>query len=217
MAMSMMSTAMTLSMTMVIPWMITVTGLTVSARSQQKETTGLVLLVRCGRKNCRHQVDLCKRWRKSSDAIQSINYAADMGFEITSNSYWVTYSYSQALRDAIERGGLFVAAAGNDYRNDLDTSEIYPASYDLDNILVVAASDDRDQLTDFTNIGAQSVDLAAAGKDIYSTIPANQYAFFSGTSMATPLVAGLLVFLRHITLLSTAEIKETHDYRGPCC
>jgi len=129
-----------------------------------------------------------------SDAIEAINYAVANGAKVLSNSWGGGGGYSQALKDAIsaagEDGCLFVAAAGNDYGNDNDTAPLYPASYDCDNIIAVAATDHDDQLASFSNIGATTVDLGAPGEDIYSTLPGETYATYSGTSMATPHVSG---------------------------
>ncbi len=125
--------------------------------------------------------------------IQAIEYTANMGVPITNNS-WGGGPPSQALEDAIayagEAGQLFVAAAGN-YSNDNDGFAFYPASYDLENILSVAATDHNDELADFSNYGATTVDLGAPGVDVYSTVPyGDGYDTYSGTSMASPHVVG---------------------------
>ncbi|MEX2558280.1 MAG: S8 family peptidase, partial [Pirellulales bacterium] len=132
-----------------------------------------------------------------SHAIQAINYVTMMrglghNIRLTNNS-WGSGGYSQGLYDAIAgneaAGVLFVAAAGNDDGNNNDTSPRYPASFDLPNIIAVAATDHNDALATFSNIGPTSVDLAAPGVSILSTVPGG-YAVYSGTSMATPHVAG---------------------------
>lgn len=129
----------------------------------------------------------------TSGAIAAVNYANIMGFKITNNS-WGGGGYSQSLYDAISRantnGNLFVAAAGNSGVN-IDSSPSYPASYNLPNIISVAATDKNDLLASFSNYGATSVDLSAPGVSIYSTTPNSTYSTYSGTSMASPHVAGV--------------------------
>ena len=132
------------------------------------------------------------RGGSSSAAAEAINYAVDNGAQII-NSSWGGPGSSTAIRNAIayarSRGVLFVTAAGNEGQNN-DTRASYPANYDLDNILSVAASDRRDQLASFSNYGATRVDLAAPGVDIVSTIPGETWGYMDGTSMASPYVAG---------------------------
>ncbi len=108
-----------------------------------------------------------------SDAIAAIEYAVGKGARVI-NASWGTSSFSQALYDAIsyanDKGCLFVAAAGNS-SSDNDTNPFYPASYDLPNIISVAATDQRDNLASFSNWGPSTVDVAAPGVSIYSTWP----------------------------------------------
>ncbi|UCE04118.1 MAG: S8 family serine peptidase, partial [Candidatus Latescibacterota bacterium] len=129
----------------------------------------------------------------TADAIDAMTYAVENGAHILNNS-WGGGGFSQALLEAIElvrdRNALFVAAAGNEGR-DNDMQPSYPASYDVENVVAVAASDRNDQLATFSNFGATSVDLAAPGVGILSTTPGNAYRSFDGTSMATPHVSGV--------------------------
>lgn len=137
-----------------------------------------------------------------SGAIQAINYVVLMknrgvNVRVVNNS-WGGGSYSQALHDAIARandaGIVFTAAAGNE-SNDNDQSPAYPASYDVPNVVSVAAIDSDGNIAGFSNYGAASVDIAAPGVDILSTTPGATYATYSGTSMATPHVSGALALL----------------------
>ena len=130
----------------------------------------------------------------TADAVEAINYATMMHVRLTSNS-WGGGGFSQALLDAIDdadaAGILFVCAAGNASSNT-DVTPNYPSTYPSPNIVAVAATDHNDNLASFSNYGATTVDLAAPGVNIVSTTPGNTYSTFSGTSMATPHVAGAL-------------------------
>ena len=140
----------------------------------------------------------------NSNAVECIEYAISKGAHILSNS-WGNYNYGQALKDAIDAaraaGILFVAAAGNDgFDNDGPTPH-YPSSYDCPNIVAVAATDRNDALsvwssTTASNYGLRSVDVAAPGTSIYSTIANGTCGTMSGTSMATPHVAGLAALIK---------------------
>ncbi|MEJ2703019.1 MAG: S8 family serine peptidase, partial [Sedimentisphaerales bacterium] len=141
----------------------------------------------------------------ASDAVAAIEYAVDNGAKIISAS-WGGDFYSQTLYDTIreagDKGVLFIAAAGNDYGNDNDAIPVYPASFDLENIISVMATDQNDVESDFSNYGATSVDVAAPGTHVLSTTPsvqqfpmivfqvATNYDFLDGTSMSAPMVAG---------------------------
>jgi len=138
----------------------------------------------------------------TSDAVEAVQYSTDMGVNLSNNS-WGGGGFSQSLFDAIKAardqiGHIFCAAAGNDGR-DTDLAPHYPSSYNLDSIISVAAIDRNDNMASFSNWGATSVDLGAPGVSIRSSLPGNTYASWSGTSMATPHVCGVvaLVFGLH--------------------
>lgn len=153
----------------------------------------------------------------TSDAVLAVNYATLMrtaygiNVRVTNNS-WGGGNFSQALHDAIQAAGdagiLFVVAAGNEGA-DLDRQPRYPPAYQLSNIVVVAATDRNDQLARFSNFGAGTVDLAAPGVGIYSTTPGDHYAWFDGTSMATPYVAGTAALLwSAVPNATAAEVRS---------
>lgn len=134
----------------------------------------------------------------TSDAIEAINYVinrrrAGVNVRIISAS-WGSNTRSRALEDVIRKaydeGILFVAAAGNDH-SDNDQKPHYPSSYNIGNVISVAALNRQDQLTAFSNYGATSVQVAAPGEEILSTWLNHGFAEKKGTSMATPFVAGL--------------------------
>jgi subtilisin family serine protease len=136
----------------------------------------------------------------TKDAIEAINYVIDrkqkgVNVRIISAS-WGSTQKSRALeaviRKAYDEGILFVAASGNASTNN-DRSPHYPSSYN--NVVSVAALDRNDRLASFSNYGVKSVQIAAPGKDILSTWPGDAYEEHSGTSMATPVVAGVAALI----------------------
>ena len=104
--------------------------------------------------------------------VKSIDFAIQNGAKVINASFG-SGSFSSSQYDAISRfraaGGIFVAGAGNE-SSDNETNHFYPSDYDLDNIISVAATDNNDQLADFSNYGSTSVDVGAPGVDIYSTV-----------------------------------------------
>jgi subtilisin family serine protease len=129
----------------------------------------------------------------TADAVAALLYATANGADLTNNS-WADAPFSQAMLDAIGQAdaadSLFVAAAGNDGL-DRDTYTDYPAAYDAPNIVVTAATDANDARAWFSGYGARTVDLGAPGVNVYSTWRLGNYKYASGTSMATPHVAGV--------------------------
>ncbi|MCA9423357.1 MAG: S8 family serine peptidase [Nitrospira sp.] len=134
----------------------------------------------------------------TSNAIKAIYYAVNNGATVLNNS-WGGPSYSAALKEAIvysySKGVSFVVAAGNSGTNN-DSAPMYPASYDVPNIISVAATHNSWSLTSFSNYGKASVHLGARGYFILSTIPGGYYGNSSGTSMAAPFVSGTAIQMK---------------------
>ena len=144
----------------------------------------------------------------TSDEILAINYASANGANVISNS-WGGTGYSQALKDAIDNSSaVVVCAAGNEGQNN-EEKHSYPSDYTSENIISVAATDNKDQLASWSNYGIKSVDLAAPGVDIYSTKKNSSYQYMSGTSMATPVVSGVAALVKAKNpLLTNLQIKS---------
>lgn len=130
-------------------------------------------------------------------AIQAIDYATKMNVDLMSNS-WGGGGHSQALEDAIraasDKGIIFTAAAGNNSTSN-DSGPHYPSNYNLPNVVSVAAHTAADGLASFSSYGSRTVHVAAPGHRILSTVIKGAYAVYSGTSMATPHVSGVLGLL----------------------
>ena len=132
----------------------------------------------------------------TDEAVAAIYFAVNNGAKVI-NASWGGDVWTSALLDALNyadsKGVVFVTAAGNESSNN-DVTTTYPASFRTPNEIVVAAVDQTGNLASYSNYGATTVDLAAPGTDIMSTIPGG-YAYYTGTSMATPFVSGTVSLL----------------------
>jgi subtilisin family serine protease len=139
----------------------------------------------------------------ASDIVEGVEYATANGAQIMNHSYG-GYMPSQAIYDAFAASpALMICAAGNSNTTD----KMYPASFNLPNIISVAASDQNDKRAGFSNYGSH-VHVFAPGTNILSTVPGN-YGYASGTSMAAPNVSGVAGLVKAVNpVLTTAEIKD---------
>ena len=136
-----------------------------------------------------------------SDAVECIDYALAMkarGVNVrVMNASWGAPAFDQTLMDAFHAAQnaniLTSVAAGNDGVNH-GTSKFYPASFNLDGLIAVAGTTDTGALATFSDYGGD-VEIAAPGQFILSTLPGNQYGYLSGTSMASPQVAGAVALM----------------------
>lgn len=135
------------------------------------------------------------------DGIKAIDYAIEKGVQVISASWGASVPRAQAMplveavKRADDKGIIFVVAAANDGKNN-DVTEVYPANAGWPNTIAVAASNSNDAKPSWSNFGKATVHVASPGDGIMSTLPKNKYGNLSGTSMATPLVAGLVAFLK---------------------
>ena len=148
--------------------------------------------------------------------VAAFDYARANGARVVNGSFGGP-AFSRAILDSITAApnALFVFAAGNgdgdndDAGDDNDAVPQYPCAYPASNIVCVAATGFTDRLADFSNFGATTVDLAAPGVDIVSTLPNGEYGIGSGTSMATPQVSGIAALvLSDNPSLSTAALRS---------
>jgi thermitase len=147
------------------------------------------------------------------DVVEAFIYAAKNGAKIINCSFGKSRNEGgMAVSDAIdfigkEYGTLVVAAAGNSTQN-IDKTLTYPASFQNDNLLVVASTGSWGNMSYFSNYGKKNVDVAAPGSSVYSTVRGG-YSSMSGTSMASPNTAGLAAeVLSHFPDLTPVELKK---------
>lgn len=162
---------------------------------------------------------------RDKDVANAIRYAVDNGAKVINMSFGKAYVKDKhvvdaAVKYAMEKDVLLVHAAGNDSQNN-DRTPGYPNPVYVDSLgfnqgegeawlEVGATSWDKDNLVaSFSNFGQQTVDLFAPGVDIYSTVPDSKYKELSGTSMASPVVAGLAAMIRsYYPKFTAVEVKN---------
>lgn len=146
------------------------------------------------------------------NTVQAIRYAIRMKANIINYSGGGT-EFSQDEHDAIEearkQGILVIAAAGNE-RSNSDHHKYFPADYGLANIISVTAIDPSTEVLASSNYGTETVDIAAPGQNILSTLPNNSYGFMTGTSQATAFVTGAAVLV--MAKKETSNPEEVKKY-----
>ncbi len=145
--------------------------------------------------------------------IRAIHYAVANGANVINYSGGGLSPSAEefaALQEACAHGILVVAAAGNEKSNS-DHFKYYPADYKLPNIMSVTAINSRTNVLDSSNYGIKTVDIAAPGEDILSTLPGGDYGLMTGTSQATAFATGVavLVMSAHPSMIQhPAEVIE---------
>jgi subtilisin family serine protease len=154
------------------------------------------------------------------NTISSIRYVVEMQKRFPDRRFIINYSgggieYSAdefaAIREAEKAGILFIAAAGNEKSNTDDPDKhYYPADYHLTNIIsVTAVNRDEIKVLPSSNFGVRTVDIAAPGEKIYSTLPGNTFGPLTGTSQATAFVTGVAVLvMAHNREFNVSDVKK---------
>ena len=155
-------------------------------------------------------------WGYTCDAIAAIEYAMKMGVKIINCSFGGTDD-NYALKDTMVNSGiLFVCAAGN-RGNDVAAYPVYPACFDIPNVLSVASIDSKGVVSQYSSYG-NKIHVAAPGVNILSTTPNNTYEYFTGTSAAVPFVTGIAALLKsyHPDLTITELSQRIKNNTVPC-
>jgi PKD repeat protein len=148
-----------------------------------------------------------------SAIVTGLAYAIDNGADVINLSFGgsffpISNGMEEAIQDAVDSGITVVAAAGNETRNN-DLLPFFPANYDIDGLISVAASDDNDALAAFSNYGATSVDMTAPGEAVIGGWEPDDWAIGSGTSFAAPVVAGVAALVKTLRPdLNPAQVAE---------
>lgn len=144
------------------------------------------------------------------NTIKSFRYAIENGADIINYSGGgaeFSKEEHRMIELAHQRGILVIAAAGNE-RQNADVNAYYPASYELPNIVSVAALTAERELVESSNYGISKIDVAAPGHQILSTLPNNKYGYMTGTSQATAFITGIAALaLAQNPLLTAPQLK----------
>jgi subtilisin family serine protease len=150
----------------------------------------------------------------TSNAIKAFEYAVRNGANVISNS-WGNNTYEPALQAAVtaatQGGALVVVAAGNE-NWDTGVHGSYPDNYA--GSVSIGASDDDDRKASYSNRGTTTIDVAAPGDKVYSTLPGNKYGELSGTSMAAPVYSGIAALVKSAYPDLTMKQVEDRIFRS---
>jgi cell wall-associated protease len=155
---------------------------------------------------------------RDKDVANSIRYAVDQGAKVINMSFGKGYSYNKkavddAMKYAMDHDVLLVHGSGND-NLDVDTAVVFPNKFFADggvanNFINVGASMWDNRVAEFSNYGKKNVDVFAPGAQIYSSVPGNKYRNLQGTSMASPVVAGVAAMIRsYFPQLTAPQVRE---------
>lgn len=158
---------------------------------------------------------------RDKDVANAIRYAVDNGAKVINMSFGKAYSFNKALVDeavkyAESKDVLLIHAAGNDNKNT-DKESNFPTPFYEDGTrcstwIEIGASDRDQNPADFSNYGKKTVNVFSPGVNIYSTFPKNEYKAISGTSMASPVAAGLAALIRsYYPDLTAAQVKQAME------
>lgn len=189
-----------------VNWQTSLMSLRILDNNNQGDSAAAILAVNYARQmRDRYTINEDGRVTEGANVkVLNNSFGQPGGFEI---------SLEAAIQDSNDAGILYVAAAGNGNLLgngvDNDGTPFYPASYEVPNVIAVAASNDADQRASFSNFGDQSVDLLAPGVGIRSTKPGGGYQIANGTSMATPHVSGTAALIW--SAFPEATVDEVRD------
>ncbi|MEN6312661.1 MAG: S8 family serine peptidase [Clostridiaceae bacterium] len=155
-------------------------------------------------------------WGYTCDAIDAIEYAMAKGVKIINCSFGGTDN-NFALKDTMANSGILFVCSGGNRGADVSVSPVYPACFDIPNVLSVASIDSMGVISPYSSYG-DKIHVAAPGINILTTTPDNTYGYFSGTSASAPFAAGVAALLKsYLPALSITDIAaRITDNTVPC-